>query len=482
MAPEHVTMIASRSFHFAVAVLVLLAGGWLDHGPGWAAEPPAAGSPDVAEWKEVRSLLLKGDYRGAAAAADQLLDRSKPKSKDPDFIPATVAHVQALLARGFAERQLGDLDAAEASLDEAIKKFRDQDFQRLLKLSIRQGGATILPKIVPLELTWLELIQLRSSLLIDRLESGEDGDAASPDAAAAREAIDGWLAELDRLAKLGADARIGLPERLAKAGGTLAGSPYNQALAAGFQATLTDGAVFLKLAHLPFFVERSGRPRVRRSEDQTDSTALLPPTTEERTTLLTEASTQFAAASRILAAAEQVATPKSGGLKPDQRAEAQRLRADLLGYEAAARLAAGDTSRASVASEEALALTESALTLQKNPAGTQHPDLVAPLLLAADVAVAQADSAFAENNVTQARTAMVTADRILDRAAQLLASRLEAFPEAHPFRRREEEVRGRLRQLTARLAADLPRSDAADAAARRAIRSLEAMAPSSVSF
>lgn len=456
-----------------------------------AAEPPAGKPPAAPDWAGIRKLLVGGDYRAAAAAADQIATAvGEPKARDPDFVPRMIARGQALLFRGFAERQVGDLAAAEATADAAFDTFRDRDFQRLIKLQARQGGAAIIPKMVPLELAWLEVIHLKQAVLLERLRQESSAsmpvqstDAAAEDDVTREDAVTSRLAELAKLDRLGDDAREGLLERLNKAGGTLAGSPYNQALAGGFQATLAEGLKNLELARLPFEVDLPRPGRVAQTEDSNPAAGQASPGDghDQRGAALAAAFASFAEANEILERAERAAAPKSGGLKLEQKTEWQRLRAELLGSEALGRLESGEFQRARAAGDEAVALVEAVVQAAKTPAGLLHPDLTGPLLLAADVCLAQAEAEVG-TDAARARADVVAADRLIDRAVRLMQERPEAFGENHPVRRRQAAVDARLKRQQTALATALPRSAAADAAARRAVRGIERLHPSAGSF
>lgn len=455
------------------------------------AEPPAGKPPAAPDWAGIRKLLVGGDYPAAAAAADQVATAAgEPKPRDPDFLPRMIARGQALLLRGFAERQVGDLAAAEATVDAAFETFRDRDFQRLIKLQTRQGGAAIIPKMVPLELAWLELIHLKQTVLLEQLRqecsasaTAQPTKAPASDDATCEDAVSARLAELARLERLCDEAREGLAERLNKAGGSLAGSPYNQALAGGFQATLADGLVSLELARLPFAVDRLRPGRVAQIQDSDPSAgeAAAGDGHDQRSEALAAAFASFAEANEILERAERAAAPKSGGLKPEQKTEWQRLRAELLGSEALGRLESGEFQRARAAGDEAVALVEAAVQSAKTPAGLLHPDLTGPLLLAADVCLAQAEAAVG-TDAARARADVVAADRLIDRAVRLMQEHPEAFGENHSVHRRQAAVDARLKRQQTALATALPRSDAADAAARRALRGIERIHPSAASF
>lgn len=455
-----------------------------------AAEPPAAKSPAPPDWAGIRKLLVGGDYPAAAAAADEIVVTvGDPKPRDPDFLPRMIARGQALLFRGFAERQVGDLAAAGKTVDAAFDTFRDRDFQRLIKLQARQGGAAFVPKILPLELAWLEVLHLKQTVLIEQLRVAcaasetTHTEAQAGNDAPSEDDVRALCAEFAKLDRLFDEAREGLSERLAKSGGSLASSPYNQALAGGFQATLADGLVSLELARLPFEVDRprTGGVAQPRNPDPAAVAGSQAAPHDQRRELLADAFARFAAANQILELAERAAAPKTGGLRPDQKAEWQRLRGELLGSEALGRLESGEFQRARSAVDEAVALVEAAIQSAKTSVGLLHPDLTGPLLLAADVCLAQAEAGLGAD-AARARADVVAADRLIDRAVRLMEKHPEAFGANHPLRRRQAAVAARLTRQQATLATALPRSDTADAAARRAIRAIERMHPSAASF
>lgn len=145
-----------------------------------AADPVAP--PPKPDWAGLESRMVAGDYAAAVTAADAIVELVRPKPRAPDFLPRSIELTRALMRRGLANLRLGDLDAAEESFTEAYRIFKDKDFQRLVSLQARQATPAIAAKLLQLELDWLELLEIRTAMLAERLRhatlarSAGDGD------------------------------------------------------------------------------------------------------------------------------------------------------------------------------------------------------------------------------------------------------------------------------------------------------------------
>jgi len=447
----------------------VLVGAWILLGGALClAGEPATTTAKAPDWAGLETLLRAGDYEGAAAAADEIATALKPKRREPDFVGRSIGFFRALVRRGFAEFRLGRLDAAAATFEQARRIPRDSEFKRLLAAEVRGANAKVANLLVPLDADRMELSMLRMLVILERLRLANPRSAPaaarSPeDDEALRTQVAEWLDDLDAIAKTDGEVRKSLEDHLGKAAAAVLASPRNRALVGRFPLALVAGIRSLELSRLPW-----GDPRAAANA--------AAETAPGRTTgeWLAEARRQLAEAAAALDEAIAAAAPGgTAALKPDQSTEILLMRSELAVREGEVLLEAGDPSGARQRFMQAVDHLEKIATLRKLPQPKSHPDLFRPLVLGADAMRAEALGHVEKGDPAQGQQTLVAASAILARAEEL------SVPEDHPLRPRLLSLKSLVGEDLARTAAEIPGVEAADAAARRLRRTLDAAAVSS---
>lgn len=448
--------------HVAVSALALacLAVAGLPAG-GIEPNPPAPPKPD---WIGLVGLLAQGNYAEAAVAADTIVDTVKPKRRDADFLPRSIELMRALTRRGFAELRLGRLDEAAATLEEAFRTFKDRDFQRLLSLEARSANARVLGALVMVDIDWVELLDLRMAVIVERLrflnlELETTGKPSAEREVELRDQVGKWLHDLEVLERNAREARAALAARLALGGDAMLASPHNRALTGKFRPALLAGIRALELGMLPV-----GDPPAAAGESGTVAARDTGPDAAMR---------HFQEASAALDEALAAAAPKGiGGLKPELRMEAALMRAELLAAEGAALLGAGESTRAREAFSKAVELRREAAALRKLQQPAAHPDLFWPLVLSAQAILDEVRRDLADGDPSRVRNVLLEAAALLTQAGSL------PLAAEHPLRGRFTALEARLKAELLAVDVKIPSKDAADAAARRLRRAIDATAAS----
>ena len=440
-----------------------LAVGWV--AAALAAEPAEQPLPD---WDGLRSLMVSGRYEEAAGAAAAIAKQIKPKRRAPDYLPAMVGLTQALMQQGIAELKLGRLDDADSALTEAYRSFRDREFQRLVSIEMRRGKS--MPQLVMLELSWIELLNLRAEVILERLRrfglEPSEAQPADDDLEKRRTQVVEWLEELERQEKLAGKAREALAQGFQKGGSKVLTSPRCRTLISNFYPALHAGVRDRELARLPFAVDADGAKDLVTAAGNT-----------RRASFLRAALTWFKEARDALATALAAALPRNAsGLKAEQRIEAATLQAELSLHEGIALLEAGNLDAARKDLWNVLDLQNEIATLRKRPADERRVDRLPPLLAAAEVAVAESERYLADAVADAAREAALEASSLLTQAGR------QPVAEGHPLAVTQQQLKARIARQIAALERSIPRSDAADAAARRLRRGIDQTDPSGASF
>lgn len=434
-----------------------------------SAAPEGPAKPD---WPGLEAAMLAGDYEAAAAAADAIATAVRPKPRDPDYLPRSVDLIRALMRGGAAALRLGRLDDAESAFGEAFKAFKDKEFQRLLNLQARQASATVRGQLAQLEVSWLELLALRMTVIVERMRALSTGHVPS-DAIPAEQAekdradLSRWMDQFAVLKRLSGEARESFAERFGDGGPAIAGSPRAGAVVGGFSAAMIAG----KLAH-----QRSRLPHEAASPapDVSAATGIAQrdaaQATTQRLALLADALEDYRAAAAAYEDLVAAAAPKTGALKPEARIEAAALELDLLTNRGAALLDRGDVEGARKDFSRALHVQRELLTLRKAPAGNAHPDLLGPLLAVADAAIAGGRRRAADGDADGARGDFAEAEK------QLAEAKAVAVAEGHPLHGLRAEIAARLDAQQQALQRSLPRTERADMAARRLRMAIDATA------
>jgi len=424
---------------------------------GLAAAGLPIGGPSAAEakpdWTGLDARIVAGDYEQAVVAADEIAAAVEPKRRDPDFLARSIEFVRALMRRGLAELRLGRLDAADATLQQAYRSFKDRDFQRLVSLEAKRANARVMSTLVQLELSWIELLNLRMSVILERLRLAGLGPAAvgpaADDTANLRVQVEEWLDDLKFLERTAKEAREAVAGRLEKGGATILASPYSRSLPGEFRPALVAGLTPLELSRLPLAEPVAAEPG--------GSLAAEPGNDRLRA-----AFEQFEAAAAALRQAIADAAPKGiAGLKPEPRIEAALMEAELLAAEGDALLEARRPEEGRQRLATAIERLEEAARLRKLPNPENHPDLFWPLLLSAQALLDETQIRLDANDAPAARVTAIEAGKLLDRAAELPVAN------DHPLRSRLAALQARLSEERESVGAAIPGTDAADAAARR---------------
>jgi len=407
----------------------------------------AAEAAKKTEFAAVDALLKAGDYEAAAAAAGGIAESVKPKPRDDDYLLRSIERIRALMRQGYAELRLGHADAADAAFADASRTFKDGEFKRLVVLATRQARTGVPPWLVDLELTWLELLSSRQAVLLLRLSAqaaaaGDDADGV----AERRKQIADWLEDMDLLRTSAAEARESFVKRFGAAAGAAATSPYAKSLVEPFRESLLDGLSALEKSRLPSTPD------------------------DERGRLRADATDRFDAAAAALEAVVLTVTPKTGGMRPELRVEVALLEIDLLTARARVLIESGELARARKDVDKVIELRREVGVLQKNPAADSHPELYEPLLLAAEIGVAESRRLLEAGRVDEARAEMADVRKKIGQAERL------TLPEGHTFRRRLTAVGEALVAQQGSVETLVPRTNAVDAAARRLLRGLGASA------
>lgn len=442
--------------------------------PAWALQ--SSGVVKRPDWAGLERALAAGDYERVIAVANEIIAVPEPRPSDPEFLTRNLETARALARRGLAELRLGRLDAAEASLTKAFRTVKDQDVQRLLTLRAKKANASVAVKVVADELAWIDLLNLRSAVIVERIRHANlaRGTAAEPDSEPAdpearetqvRSDVDRWVRELETLRKLTAAERKTLAESFEFGGSVVTGSPLARSLVGGFRPALLTGIAAVEVSKVPFSVQRPAKP----GQPPIEGSGNDLPADERRAAWLTEANAAFAEAGKALDEAIAACSPNGeAGLRPEAKIEAALLRAELLTERGAARRQAGNLAAASEDFRTAIALQGEVAKMRKDVRAEGHPDLSWPLVLAAEVAVEEAERHVAAGAHDRAR------DRGREATTMMARARALPLPDDHPFRASLNGLTERSERIEASLRQALPRSDAADAAARRVRRVLDA--------
>jgi tetratricopeptide (TPR) repeat protein len=452
-----------RTFFLPAVVLGLMFVG--GHAP--------AVEPTVTEVKSdmatLDALMAAGDYAKAVEVAETVVSDARPKARAPDYLAKSIVVIRALMRQGLAERRLGRLDDAEATYTEAHSIFKDGDFRRLVVLATRQAGKRIPPELVELELTWLDLLYVREAVVVERLAREATRHAGEPNPSPEREAelratVAECIDQLKDLRKAAVESRESFVERFAAAGAVPA-TPSARSLSGQFRESMVDGLAMLEQARLP-------APALPPATGQAGVASKPQPAGgDEQARLRAAAVDKLAAAAVALGDVVAAVTPKGGGLRPEIRADLAGLEAELLMARARARVELAESRAAREDVERVLELRREAFVLRKNPAPDAHPDLAEPLLLAADLRLADARRLLADGKVDGARPELEQAQRELARVAAL------AMGDQHPLRSRLTTLQQELAIHIKGLQESIPRADAVDLASRRMIEALEAVPP-----
>jgi hypothetical protein len=456
--------IRARSVSWLLAALLaaVAAGGDADQATEAPVDPAA----------KLVTMFLAGQYRQALAESEPLEKSLKPRGRDPQLIPRTKLWVDLLAFRGLIERRMGNLESAAAKYEAGFKALTDKDRRRLITVALR-GDEKVIGLLVPLELTNVEVLDARVDVLLDSLATFDLKEvAANPEETAK------ILAAARRAADLAREGRAGLDERMGSADDSVQQSPYSLMLASKSRSLRAEARLALAESRLAGLMPKPASPdKPSASPDKAPpSPDKAPPSPDRAVAGFGEA---LVAAEAAMAPA--LPEPVEGATVPPQApAESERgdvspaireaglVRADLLAWRALAQ-------RASKALGLARTDLAAALAWRRAVQGSNHPDLVEPLIWTADLALAEARLAVKARNIAEGSTRFDAATAALQEAQELLATHREQFVAESPL---EEQLKsllatvGKERQRAEELAGN---ANAVDAAAARVLRLLDAL-------
>ena len=455
-----------------VVIACLLVGAMLcGGGRAGAADPPAPEKkPD---WAALEKLLTSGSYQEAAVLAGEIAEMVKPKRRAPDFLPRTIEHIRALMRRGLALLRQGDIDAADDAFAEATRDFKDREFQRLLALEARNATAAVTSQMVMLDVNGVELADFRSLAVLERMRATNlarrDQSLSTAALTSLPQDVARWLGELKVDKRAGANARESLAERIEKGGPTVVASPYARAVAGAFRPEMIAGIAARELADMPPEVLQADAVRDWiGAGDEKPAEDSVP---RVRARLLEESLGHFQLAAAALDEAIRAASPTgAAGLKGDARIEAALLEAEIMVHRGAAMKQAADLAHARESVRRAIQLHREVGELRRSPSPDVHPDLAWPLLLDADATLADAQRLLAVGDHERSQATVREASNTLARAAAL------PMPPNSPLRGYLADLQARLQRQRSALDDSLPRTEAADAAARRLQEAIDATA------
>ena len=425
------------------------------------------------------TMFLAGQYRQALAESEPLEKSLKPRGRDPQLIPRTKLWVDLLAFRGLIERRMGNLESAAAKYEAGFKALTDKDLRRLITVALR-GDEKVIGLLVPLELTNVEVLDARVDVLLDSLATFDLKEvAANPEETAK------ILAAARRAADLAREGRAGLDERMGSADDSVQQSPYSLMLASKSRSLRAEARLALAESRLAGLMPKPASPdKPSASPDKAPpSPDKAPPSPDKAPPSPDRAVAGFGEALVAAEAAMAPALPEpvEGATVPPQApAESERgdvspaireaglVRADLLAWRALAQ-------RASKALGLARTDLAAALAWRRAVQGSNHPDLVEPLIWTADLALAEARLAVKARNIAEGSTRFDAATAALQEAQELLATHREQFVAESPL---EEQLKsllatvGKERQRAEELAGN---ANAVDAAAARVLRLLDAL-------
>ena len=480
---------------FLAAVVALLAAVWC---------APATAQTDLGvERRLIEELILDGKYKQVVAETRQLEQVVRPNGRPPKGGQQTAIMIDLLLLRMFAEREMGMLGDAEKSLTDAQRYFKSKDFQRALAASVpRSSDAEEVGKaVLPFSLLYFSLIDEEAMLLLERVRSDNHGltvakpprvstaaETAEPDAAETDAAAWAKRFELiDNITKLAQHARNTSMARLPDGEESPESrSPYTRVMLGGFRPHLLTGKRFLEAGKLPFTLSSDTTAPAAESEPaaetKNDATGAAPVIAETPAARAEAADRQFRRAIEYLeqavADADAACDAALAAFKRNEdaaetaeylaaRKQAARIRCAAKEALAEAVLRQGDAERA----RQILGPAIADLRAAEKP---NHPALAEPLIVDAEISLAEMRQSIAAKNVAAAERQSRAAVEALREAKALLTVEETGFDAKAPIHQLLAETLAQA-ESQSKVAAQLVASkDAADAAARRALRAINA--------
>jgi len=459
----------------------------------FAAPRPAAAQTDLTvEQKLLEELLRDGKYAQALAELNRLDQVVRPKGRPPKGPQQTALAIHMLMDRTLVQREMGRLDDAEKSLTEARRLFKSRDFQRALPM---------IGDVQYRSLLYYSLIDEEAFIRFDHMETARHERAtaaaaqqqAGTDGGLSPDEIKAWVErfeQLDSVVRLAQQVRGGLSVGAAKADGPGGGSPYARAMLSPYRPRLLIGSRYLEASRLPFTLpaDAAGETTAVATDETADEAGDASPRTKDVDVPPETPAERKLAASRqlrraieylelavedadtVCAAAAEVAPAESDAEAKSlqsARKEAAWIKARAREALAEAVLLDGDPARARQTIEPAIAELRA---MERSG----HPALARPLVLDAEISLAEMRASIAAKDVVAAERQSRAALEALREARTVLEAADTGIDPAAPIRG-YVAMTVKQAEAQAKSASTMVASrDAADAAARRALRAINA--------
>jgi hypothetical protein len=434
------------------------------------------------ERKLLVELLEEGNYRQAIAEARRVEAAIAPRKKNAWLGPLTPVYAELLIYRGSIERRMGDLDAAEKTLTDAYKMVSEPGFQQLVRAAApREDGEEQGRYWLPLELTYLRLLDNSTELLLQRVRAANDARLVGREAAD-RAKIDAWFAHIDTLIRMSIAARGSLRGRLSdEEDDPLARSALTRMMITQARPRRFAGMRYLEASKLPWTIpadttasgddggDSKAKPTAAAPAEDTAARKMQADSQRRRAhNYLEEATALGAAAAEAALAAFKDRNAEATQASPEfvlAMREAALVRAEPLVPLAEAEMLASDLKAARGHLDAGLADLESA--------GLEdHPDIALPLMLSAELALRESKAAFDIKDSLTSKQAAKRAVDSLQAAKRLLEAEDSQYDPASPLHALLADLLAGSRTQEQKSTQVLAASDAADAAARKALSAL----------
>jgi len=431
------------------------------------------------ERKLLTELLEEGKYKQAVAEAKRVEAAIKPKRKNVWLGPLTPVYAELLIYRGSIERRMGNLDAAEKTLTEAYKMVSDPGFQQLVAVAAPRDDAEEQGRYwLPLELTYLRLLDNSTELLLQRVRAANDARQVGRETAS-RDQIDGWFKQIDTLIRMSIMTRGSLRGRVSdEEKDPMARSANARMMITQARPRRYAGMRYVEASKLPWTVPSD----TSADEGSTTDSAADAPEEGGSIEQNLEADGQRRRGISYLVEATALGAAAAGaalasfkdGEKEETRStlefiaasqEAALVRAESLVSLAEAEMLFG---RLKAAREH----LDAGLADMRSAGHDDHPDIALPLMLSAELGLRESNAAFvAKDSLVAKQSAKLAVDSLQD-AKRLLESEDSQYDPASPLHALLADLMTGSRTQERKSTQVLAATDAADAAARKALSAL----------
>lgn len=495
---------------------------------------------DLAVERELLTrLLADGHYRQAIAESERLEKALKPRRKDGEYLGRAAATVEMLIYRGIMQTRMGDLKAAEDTLQAAYRQLNDRDFQTRIAFAQRSSAGDAKAIAAYAQVLALELTDAASQLLVDRIRranqyfrvtlrstgsvsqaNGETSNSTLTMPAQAQvDAVESWITRLDKLTAETLNARAQLDKVLSGVPAEVSASSRFKALKSESRPRMYAALRALEVSKLPWTVADASSPGDEEAANPAEETH--PETVAERKVasarqlqraliLLAQADDDLESAigAADLPTAPATAPPSdeqsAGPVVPHKTtgtlttALAQEATSDSAADAKTATEAERDKKEAAILHAdllEAFAEThflagdiqasrediDASLYLRNLARGTEHPELARGSILSAEIAMIEAEEARRDREPRLSREKAEQAVAAIELAQEILDSPASEFAKDAPLHDVLQHLLSKSIESQTTSSEAVAARDAADAAATRAlaaIRSQEAASQS----